>query len=504
MQLDCVDNSIDKPPKGSMPAKTLVECLSKAPQLDVICLGDMMLDRFVYGSVSRISPEAPVPVVKHLRTTEMPGGAGNVARNAASLGLKTILIGAVGDDSEGRALADLVGAIEGIESDLVAMRGRPTTLKTRFVASGQQLLRLDSETTEWIDDTTEDTITATLQTGRETASAILISDYAKGGVTERLVQAAIDSARDRQATVIVDPKGSDYAKYGAVDIIKPNAHELSVVTELPTESDSEIEAALARAFELCDAKAFVVTRAAKGMTYCTRGSAPVHRQGEARDVFDVSGAGDTSLAALGLGLAAGGSLDDAVSLAIIASGIAVGKAGTAAVGADEVRERLIDRKRGSDGAQNLPDLLATIGAWRDAGLSIGFTNGCFDILHPGHLKVLEEARSRCGRLVVGLNSDASVKRLKGPTRPINDEAARARVLTGLTAVDAVVLFEQDTPAELIDAIKPDLLVKGGDYTIDKIVGADTVLARGGAVHIVPTLDGHSTTSTLSRASKEQT
>ena len=466
----------------------------------VVCVGDVMLDRFVYGSVTRISPEAPVPIMRRAREAAMPGGAGNVARNLSSLGMSASLLGVVGDDAEGRELAELLGNIEGIEADLIAMRGRSTTLKTRFVAGGQQLLRVDAEDTATIDPASEAELIASIADEAANAAVIILSDYAKGAVTDGVIAAALKAGAENGVPVIADPKGRDFARYGAVDLLKPNASELAIALGLPVESDQEIETALTAAQSVLPAKSVVVTRAAKGMSFAEEGDAPQHHSGQAREVYDVSGAGDTSIAALALGLAGGASLSDAVSLAIAASGIAVGKAGTATVSAAELETALLmGLRNGGVSYLSLDAAKAQVEAWRDTGLTVGFTNGCFDILHPGHLRVLEEAKSRCGRLVVGLNSDASVSRLKGPSRPVNNADSRARVLSGLTAVDAVVVFEEDTPLNLIDALQPDLLVKGGDYSIDTIVGADIVQARGGSVHIVPLVDGQSTTAAIERA-----
>ncbi|KCZ57160.1 hypothetical protein HY29_00090 [Hyphomonas beringensis] len=466
----------------------------------VVCVGDVMLDRFVYGSVTRISPEAPVPIMRRAREAAMPGGAGNVARNLSSLGMSASLLGVVGDDAEGRELAELLGNIEGIEADLIAMRGRSTTLKTRFVAGGQQLLRVDAEDTATIDPASEAELIASIADEAANAAVIILSDYAKGAVTDGVIAAALKAGAENGVPVIADPKGRDFARYGAVDLLKPNASELAIALGLPVESDQEIETALTAAQSVLPAKSVVVTRAAKGMSFAEEGDAPQHHSGQAREVYDVSGAGDTSIAALALGLAGGASLSDAVSLAIAASGIAVGKAGTATVSAAELETALLmGLRNGGVSYLSLDAAKAQVEAWRDTGLTVGFTNGCFDILHPGHLRVLEEAKSRCGRLVVGLNSDASVSRLKGPSRPVNNADSRARVLSGLTAVDAVVVFEEDTPLNLIEALQPDLLVKGGDYSIDTIVGADIVQARGGSVHIVPLVDGQSTTAAIERA-----
>ncbi|KCZ51707.1 D-glycero-beta-D-manno-heptose 1-phosphate adenylyltransferase [Hyphomonas pacifica] len=483
-----------------MAGTSLTGLIRAASGKRVVCVGDVMLDRFVYGSVTRISPEAPVPIMRRAREAAMPGGAGNVARNLASLGMSASLLGVVGDDAEGRELAELLGNIEGIEADLIAMRGRSTTLKTRFVAGGQQLLRVDAEDTGAIDSMSETELIASITDEAPNAAVIILSDYAKGAVTDGVIAAALKAGAENGVPVIADPKGRDFARYGAVDLLKPNASELAIALGLPVESDHEIEKALTAAQSVLPAKSVVVTRAAKGMSFAREGEAPQHRSGQAREVYDVSGAGDTSIAALALGLAGGGSLSDAVSLAIAASGIAVGKAGTATVSAAELETALLlGLRNGGVSYLSLDAAKAQVEAWRDTGLTVGFTNGCFDILHPGHLRVLEEAKSRCGRLVVGLNSDASVSRLKGPSRPVNNADSRARVLSGLTAVDAVVVFEEDTPLDLIEALQPDLLVKGGDYSIDTIVGADIVQARGGSVHIVPLVDGQSTTAAIERA-----
>ena len=488
-----------------MARASLIDLIAAAAGKRIVCVGDVMLDRFVYGDVTRISPEAPVPIMRRSRESAMPGGAGNVARNLASLGLQTALIGVVGDDPEGRRLAALLGELPDVESDLIAMRGRPTTLKTRFVAGGQQLLRVDAEETSEIDKATETELVASLHEMAASASLIILSDYAKGAVTDAIIQATLDAGAAFGIPVIADPKSRDFKRYGAVDLIKPNGHELANAFGMPTDSDQDVAAALKTAMHVLPAKAMVVTRAAKGMSFVSRNDEPTHRAGKAREVYDVSGAGDTSIAALALGLAGGGTLAQAVDLAIAASGIAVGKAGTATVSADELRGALeMGLDNGGVSHISLETAIGQVATWRDAGLTVGFTNGCFDILHPGHLKVLEEAKARCGRLIVGLNSDASVRRLKGPTRPVNDAESRARVLSGLSAVDAVVVFDEDTPAALIEALQPDLLVKGGDYTLETIVGAETVLARGGTVHIVPTLDGQSTTAAIARAQTSPT
>ena len=474
--------------------------LDQAARKRVLCIGDVMLDRFIYGAVDRISPEAPVPVLRYSRDAAMPGGAANVARNLASLGLRPVLVGARGDDDAGRELVSRFVQDVSTSVHLVTLEGRPTTLKSRFVAGGHQLLRVDTENAAPISETTENELIGIVSAEAAGAAVILVSDYAKGLLTNRLLQAILQIAADHQIPVIADPKGRDFARYGAVDILKPNASELAAATGLSVGTDEEASWALRSALDTLPAKAVVVTRAARGISFIGPDRKVHHEAGRAREVFDVSGAGDTSLAALAAAIAGGGTLEEAVSMAIAASGIAVGKAGTATVTAEEVKSALTDfGPVGRAGVLPIDAMIGQAERWRASGLRVGFTNGCFDILHPGHIRVIEQARSHCDRLIIGLNSDASVKRLKGPQRPINTEQARADVLAALSAVDGVTIFDTDTPLEVITALKPDVLVKGGDYTKETIVGADIVEARGGEVIIVPLVPGHSTTATIARS-----
>lgn len=479
----------------------LTHYLSRAAGQRVICIGDVMLDRFIYGSVDRVSPEAPVPVLRLTGQAAMPGGAANVARNLASLGLAPVLIGICGADETGRELAQVIEADQTVTARLVAVDDRPTTVKTRYVAGGHQLLRVDAEETKPIRAVTVAAVIDQMERAlNEGAAAILISDYAKGLLTDDLLAALLKRASTAKIPVIADPKGRDFARYGAVDILKPNASELVSATGLPVGDNTETEAALQRAIETLPARAIVVTRAARGMSFIRRGEPVRHQAGRAQEVFDVSGAGDTSLAALAAGIVGGASLDEAVSLAIAASGLAVAKAGTATVMAAEIAAALDGPAvAAKTGLQTLDAIIGKVERWRAAGLRIGFTNGCFDILHPGHIRVFERARASCDRLIVGLNADASVRRNKGPERPVNSAVTRAAVLSALASVDAVVVFEEDTPLKLIEFLKPDLLVKGGDYTRNTIIGADLVEARGGEILIVATVEGHSTTATIARS-----
>jgi D-beta-D-heptose 7-phosphate kinase/D-beta-D-heptose 1-phosphate adenosyltransferase len=465
----------------------------------VACVGDVMVDRFVYGDVSRTSPEAPVPVLALGRETVMLGGAGNVARNVAALGGKAALAGLTGDDAAGREALRLIADERGLESHLVTDPDRPTTVKTRYVASGQQLLRVDSEDASPAARELETKLASAARHAAEGAGAILLSDYGKGAVTQKVIEACLE-ARANGAVLIVDSKARSFARYGAADLVKPNAAELARATDLPTDTDEEVEAALARALDLSRCKAVLVTRAAKGMSLAVRGQGVRHFPGRPREVFDVSGAGDTALAALGLALAAGQAMDDAVAFALLASGVVVEKAGTATASPRELVEaEIAARMAPAELKLASPAAMAAQAAeWRRQGLKVGFTNGCFDILHKGHVAYLAQARAWCDRLIVAVNSDASVRKLKGEGRPVNDLESRAVVLAGLAHVDLVTAFDEDTPIALIEASRPDVLIKGADYTVEGVVGHELVQGWGGEVKLAPLVDGYSTTAAIAR------
>jgi D-beta-D-heptose 7-phosphate kinase/D-beta-D-heptose 1-phosphate adenosyltransferase len=459
----------------------------------VACVGDVMLDRYVQGEVERISPEAPVPVLRKVAETEMLGAAGNVARNVAALGGRAVLAGVVGAD--GAALGRMLQA-DGVEDATVLDPERATTVKTRFVAGQQQLLRLDVEEAAALSRMAEARLADAVRGAVAQRSVVLVSDYAKGAVTA----AVLDAAQSGGGRVVVDPKGRDFARYGAVAVLKPNASELSGATGLPTRTDGEVEAALARALESCGAEAVLVTRAGQGMSLAVRGEPVRHFRARPREVFDVSGAGDTSLAALGLALAAGASLEQAVELAILASGVVVEKAGTAVVTpAELIDAELAQHRAPAEAKIATPEEAARqVARWRELGLRVGFTNGCFDILHRGHVAYLAQARGWCDRLVLGLNTDGSIRRLKGPERPVNDLESRALVLGGLSSVDLIVPFGEDTPMDLIQALRPDVLIKGSDYTEAEVVGAQEVRSWGGEVRLADIVEGHSTTAAIAR------
>jgi D-beta-D-heptose 7-phosphate kinase / D-beta-D-heptose 1-phosphate adenosyltransferase len=469
----------------------------------VLCLGDLMLDRFVYGDVRRISPEAPIPIMRRREARLMLGAVGNVARNVTSLGGYAVLLGVVGSDAEGRQLAELVGEDPRIEGDLVPVRGRRTTLKTRYVADGQQLLRVDVEDTDPLPETAELALIDAIKDELPHVHCVLISDYAKGALTPEILKTTIEGARALSIPVVADPKGRDFSKYRGVSLLKPNANELSLALDMPCETDAEIEQALTLALTRFDVDAILVTRSAKGMSYKRKGEETHHLRARPQEVFDVSGAGDTSLAAIGLSYAAGAELSVVANFALSASAVAVSKMGTAVVLAEEVAQMqrsLTGPADPVDKILSLAQLKEKANSWRKRGLRIGFTNGCFDILHAGHATLLHQAKGRCDRLVLGLNGDGSVRRLKGAGRPMNTVQDRARVLAATEAVDIVVVFDEDTPLKLIEALLPDVLIKGGDYTPDTVVGADIVTANGGEIYIAPLLDGRSTTALIEKAS----
>jgi D-beta-D-heptose 7-phosphate kinase/D-beta-D-heptose 1-phosphate adenosyltransferase len=487
-----------------MDLSALQALLGLVPGRRVACVGDLMVDRFVYGDVTRVSPEAPIPVLARSRELVMLGGAGNVARNVAALGGAVCLVGMIGGDADGHEASRLVGEAQEVEGYLVTDPHRPTTLKTRFVSGGQQLLRVDLEESRPAAGEVEQRLVRTIRDACDGASAILLSDYGKGVVTDAVIAACRDKAAATGAKLVVDSKARSFGRYGLVDLIKPNAAELANATDMPTETDAEIEAALVRALELWETRAILVTRASKGISLATRGEPVRHFPTAPREVFDASGAGDTTLAALGLALSAGVPIEDAIAFAQLASGVAVGKVGTATVSPEELVEAAIAAHMAPAEAKiaTAQRMVDEVARWRARGLRVGFTNGCFDILHKGHVAYLAQSRAWCDRLIVGLNSDESVRALKGEGRPVNDLESRALVLAGLGSVDLVAPFAEETPLKLIEAARPDVLIKGADYSEAEVVGAKEVRSWGGEVKLAEIVDGYSTTAAIARMSRK--
>lgn len=472
-------------------------------QLKILVIGDIMLDRYIHGEVDRISPEAPVPVIRHAQRYERAGGAANVAMNLAGLGCQTLLCGFWGNDSEQAELAAILEK-SAIDTVGVVTSSLPTISKTRIVGRNQQLLRLDIESRE---DYPSIDSKRLLDRASELATkvhAVILSDYAKGAVTAPLCAAVIHAARAAGVPVLVDPKTADFSKYSGATTVCPNLGELSQATGVPAHQTEAILAAAQVLLAEHDFQFLTVTMSEKGISVLRPPTdhAPniYHSPARAREVFDVSGAGDTVIATLAASLAGGLQITTAVELANLAAGIVVGKIGTVPIAHHELIAALTPSSGLTAGEKilDLERIIKRVSEWRASGETIVFTNGCFDLLHVGHITLLEDCRRFGSKLVLGLNADASICRLKGPSRPIVGERERARVMAALAAVDAVVLFEEDTPLELIRALKPNVLVKGGDYIVETVVGHKDVIASGGRVEIVPTVEGFSTTNIVKK------
>jgi D-beta-D-heptose 7-phosphate kinase/D-beta-D-heptose 1-phosphate adenosyltransferase len=494
-----------KAPSQGLERPDLAAALERLAGVPVLVLGDIMLDRFVSGAVERISPEAPIPVLRIDRESNMLGGAGNVLRNLAALGARPHGIAVVGADDAGgmiETLAELCLQPVGGRAELIRTLERPTTLKDRFIAAGQQLLRVDRDPEAGLDADTLARVKAAALAAVARAAAVILSDYGKGLLDDALIAAVVAAAAEHGCPVIVDPKGRDFARYRGAGWVTPNRRELAEASGLATGDDDAVAAAARKVITETGIAAVLATRSEQGMTLVSgAGGRDVrHLKAEAREVYDVSGAGDTVVAAFAAALGAGLDPVTAAQLANVAAAIVVGKLGTAVARPGEILHALhaSDLLAAEAKVVDLDSLGEQVAQWRKAGLKIGFTNGCFDLLHPGHVSLLEQARAACDRLIVGLNSDASVRRLKGETRPVQGEAARAAVLASLASVSRVVLFGEDTPLALIEALKPDVLVKGADYSVEQVVGADIVQAYGGKVVLAELSPGHSTTATIAR------
>lgn len=464
----------------------------------LLVVGDVMLDKYIWGEVGRISPEAPVPVVRGLRQEAKPGGAANVAMNLARLGAKTTVVGITGGD-ESEAL--LIASIEsnGITQRLISSAEFPTITKARILSGNQQMLRLDFERLGSIEQSTHDKLLETSLALLPECDALIISDYAKGAVTPALCCALTTAARQRNIPVLVDPKSADYTHYRGATTICPNLSELARALRLDAGNLDELLTAAEAMVTALDIEFLTATLSEKGIALIRPGNRFV-APAQARQVFDVSGAGDTVIAVLALCVASGLQPETAVQLANIAAGIVVGKVGTVPVEKHELLAALSPQiaLHAADKVVEREQLAQRAALWKANGERVVFANGCFDLLHIGHITLLEQARRIGDRLIVAINSDASVGCLKGPSRPIVSQAERARVLAALASVDAVVVFDEPTPLEVIVAVRPDVIVKGGDYDADTVVGAAEVRSWGGEVRIVPLVEGFSTTRLIEK------
>ena len=458
----------------------------------LLVIGDVMLDRYWHGAANRVSPEAPVPVVKVSNREDRPGGAGNVALNLAALGSATSLLGVVGDDDTGRDLLSRLNAA-GVFCDFLVSPDKPTITKLRVIAQHQQLIRVDFEQTFDANDVRD--LQARSEALMDGVGAVILSDYAKGALQD--VQSLIQLARSKSIPVIVDPKGTDFSRYRGATLITPNPNELEAVVGPCEHEDDLVNKGLKMLSDL-QLEALLVTRGEHGMTLIRPDSPELHLPARAQEVFDVTGAGDTVISVLAASLAAGDDLADATALANLAAGLVVGKLGTAAISGPELRRAILAEQGSGRGVMSAEQLQIAVQDARDHGEKIVFTNGCFDIIHAGHVGYLAEARKHGDRLIVAINDDDSVRRLKGSGRPINPVERRMAVLAGLEAVDWVVCFSEDTPEGLLQALRPEVLVKGGDYSIDQVVGGEFVQSYGGEVKVLEFLDNCSTSAIVDK------
>ncbi len=464
----------------------------------ILVVGDVMLDKYIWGDVQRISPEAPVPVVRGLRHDEKPGGAANVAMNMACLGAQVVVVGITGRDESERLLSESLRS-NGVHPQFISSEGYETVTKMRILGGRQQMLRLDFEHSSAIEAEVYDRLIEKALDLLPGSHALVLSDYAKGVITGEVCQALIPAARRLGIPVLVDPKGLDYARYKGATTICPNLNELGRVVRLePSDLEALFVAAEALVADL-ELDFLTATLSEKGIALI-RQTGRVVAPAQARQVFDVSGAGDTVIAMMALCLASGLEPETAIKLANVAAGIVVGKVGTVPVQKHELLAALGPQiaLHAEDRVFTRDELVKRVAMWRASGERVVFTNGCFDLLHIGHITLVEQARRFGDKLIVAINSDASVSCLKGPTRPIVGQNERARVLAALAAVDAVVVFDEPTPLELIVAIQPDVLVKGGDYDPSAVVGAREVQSWGGEVRIVPLVAGFSTTRLIEK------
>ncbi|WP_376802016.1 D-glycero-beta-D-manno-heptose-7-phosphate kinase [Candidatus Raskinella chloraquaticus] len=475
--------------------RLLATGLDRLGAVRALVIGDMIVDRYVDGHVARISPEAPVPVVLATGERHALGGAANVALHFVAYGGSATLLGLCGDDANAALLRRLAQEA-GLAVEAIADPARRTTLKTRILSQHQQMIRIDEETTGAPTAAIAQSLIEAAARHLAVVDVVILSDYGKGVLEGKVAEAVITAAIAAGKPVFVDPKTDDFNRYRGASLVSPNRKEILAATGIAANDDASAERACRAALERFDIAAILLTRSEQGMTLLKRGGQAFHVHALARQVFDVSGAGDTAIATVAAGVASGLPLELAVHLGNAAAGIVVAKPGTATLSVGELRHALhLDQ---SHRPQALTAALDRVRIWRAQGLVIGFTNGVFDLLHGGHLNSLEQAAAQCDVLIVGVNSDASTRRLKGPTRPVQDEQTRARLIACLDFCDLSIVFDEDTPARLIEALLPDRLFKGADYAGRHVVGADVVTANGGKVVLLPLVEGVSTSATVKR------
>ncbi|MEM7618065.1 MAG: D-glycero-beta-D-manno-heptose-7-phosphate kinase [Pseudomonadota bacterium] len=487
------------------------EIAEKFVNSKVLLVGDIMLDEYIKGEVNRISPEGPIPVLRVSSKNNVLGGAGNVFANLCALGCQTQIMSVIGNDEAGKEIENKINALSSDGNLLLKFDDRSTTIKTRLVTSSQQLLRVDAEDNTTIDKLTENHIIESIEEIIDDIDVIILSDYGKEVITERLAYKLIKLANKKKTPIIVDPKGKDYSKYKNATIITPNRKELSESTGgMAVKTDEEILAAGNTLIKECKFDHVLATRSEDGISTISKKGDPIHYPTQSLEVYDVSGAGDTVVAVAAACIVAGEDLSIAAQVANAAGAIVVSKMGTAVVTPAEIAKYFDDKNEKEHvlKATSWEDAKDQIAKWQAKGLQVGFTNGCFDIVHYGHVNYLANAKEKCDRMIVGLNHDKSVKILKGESRPINDENARAAVIAALASTDMVVLFgaetpdQDNTPSEVVGYLQPDIFMKGGDYTLDQLPEGKVVVSYGGKVEIMPLYDGYSTTNIIKKSSAQ--
>jgi D-beta-D-heptose 7-phosphate kinase/D-beta-D-heptose 1-phosphate adenosyltransferase len=486
------------------PSHHLVSSLEKFAQQHVLCIGDVMLDDYIYGRVERVSAEAPIPIICIERNVKSPGGAANVICNLTSLGGHADAIGVIGEDQAGHDLIRLISEQLNATPQLVTAPNRPTTVKTRYISSGQQMLRADIELAQPVSAAIEDQLIHRIRAAVADCSVIILSDYAKGTLTPRVIAETIAIAGKLGRRVLVDPKGRDFMRYRGASILTPNRKELTEISGMTITTAEDAERASRQLIEKLELTGGILAKlGGDGVCLVMKDKPAQVFSSRTQEVFDVSGAGDTVIATFALALAGGLTEAEAAELANVAGSIVVGKVGTASVSRNEILHQLLYTPMQSNEQKLVTrdEAVEIAERWRQQGYKVGFTNGCFDLLHTGHVSLIRQARAACDRLIMGLNTDASVRRLKGETRPVNNESSRAAVLAALADIDLIVLFGEDTPYDLIKILRPDILVKGADYTVETVVGADLVQSWGGKVVLANLIEGQSTTGTITKLQK---
>jgi len=483
----------------TMDKASIQKFFQQLPTIRVLVVGDLMLDEYLWGDSDRISPEAPVQVVDVQREDLRLGGAGNVINNLLTLGARVEVVSVVGDDADGQVLTEIIQGQGLATGGVREVPGRTTSRKTRVLASNQQMLRIDRESRTAITAADEQFLLGRVAELLPQTDVVLFSDYRKGVLTESFLQASIALCRQAQVPALVDPKGEDYTRYRGATMLTPNRKEASLASRIEILDQASLLRAGTQLRQQLDLDVLVITRSEQGMSLFPRTGAAIHLPTRAREVFDVTGAGDTVLVILGLAVAAGFSMEEAAELANLAAGIAVAKVGTSTVSGPEIMAEF--SRQHADAEQKIQSRAALQGIirqLRESGRRIVFTNGCFDLLHVGHVKYLQAARQLGDFLVLGLNSDDSIRQLKGANRPLINQEERSHILAALSCIDYVTIFEEETPLELIAALQPDILVKGGDYTPDQVVGKELVESWGGRVELIRFVDGRSTTGIVEK------